>query len=419
MKSVLRTSVVGVMFLFCHTFESVAQWQKVRLGMLEINEHIRNIVFTSPDDCYLSLDKGIIRSLERGRWTKRTIIDGSIREIVFTTPTVGYAVGSKVWKTTNAGDTWSLTLSQPPCADFDAFSVCVTKSNRLVVAGANCNVFYSDDDGLRWLAGQTDAVTGLLIPRAIASGQNGVLWVGTWISGIFGDVSFLFMSTNKGEYWTRLHNWNDWDITVMFRPNKLLYGLGDKLWVVGERRSAIVRKLSPVFRSSDLGQTWDTVSGPFQNDVRAMAFANERVGYIGDVAGNIYSSSDGGETWHNENAPSEGRAINAITVTTGGEVYAVGEYGILLKRDLPTSVTAAQPPTTLRLFPNPTTGAVTVASDIGPAQLIVVDVLGTVVMQVQAESKTTIDLSAFPPGMYRVIAQTSSAVRSETVAVVR
>ncbi len=405
--------------LLCPTFEMAAQWQKIRLGMLEINEHIHNIVFTSPDDCYLSLDKGIIRSLERGRWTKRTIIDGSIREIVFPTPTVGYAVGSKVWKTTNAGDTWFLKISQPPCASLDAYSVIVTESNRLVIAGGYCGVLYSDDGGITWEISQADASFGMLISRAIAAGPAGVLWVGIWNTGIFGEVSYMLISTNGGENWTRLFHWDEWHATSLFRPNMVLYGLGNKLWVAGERRTARVRKQSSVFRSSDLGQTWDTVSGPFQNDVRAMAFANERVGYIGDVAGNIYSTSDGGETWHNENAPSEGRAINAITVTTGGEVYAVGEYGILLRRDLPTSVTEAQPPTTLRLYPNPTTGVVTVESDFGPAQLFVVDVLGTVVLQVQAESKTTIDLSAYPSGMYRVIAQTSAGICAETVAVVR
>jgi len=424
MNEVNSVVLLVLLGLFTLPVDGAAQWQRTRFGMLELSEHIRDIVFTSPEDCFFVLEKGIGRSLSRGRFTKRTWLeltwsDSSLRAVVFPTKNVGYAVGSRVWRTTDAGDTWSPTISQPPCADLDAYSVKVTESTRIVVAGADCNVFYSDDDGSRWLAGQTDAVTGLLIPRAIASGPMGLLWVGTWNSGIFGNVSFMFKSTNNGENWTRLFNWDEWDITAMFRPNKILYGLGRGLWVVGERRSAIVRRMSPVFRSSDLGQTWDTVSGPFQYDVRAMAFANERVGYIGDVAGNIYSTTDGGDTWQNDSVPSGGRAINAIAFTGGGEIYAVGDNGLILRRDVPTSVREQDTKPALRLYPNPTTGVFTVESSSGPAELYVVDVLGSIVLQTTVDARSTLDLSAQPPAMYRVLMRTSQGVVAQTVAVVR
>ncbi len=415
--------LMGLTCLLCPTFEMAAQWQKIRLGMLEINEHIHNIVFTSPDDCYLSLDKGIIRSLERGRWTKRTIIDGSIREIVFPTPTVGYAVGSKVWKTTNAGDTWQLAENQPQCWDTEGGALVATSVDKVLIAAGWCGVLTTSDRGASWQQAVSNSPVGLLRTVFVAESKDSIIWLLSTVGGATGYGTWIYHSSNAGSYWFSNDSWLTYDVgSAGFMGKMIKFADSGNGMIVGHRSSSMrpeVAGFRRVFRTRNAGERWDTVGFHFASNVNCIAFANERVGYIGDVAGNIYSTSDGGETWHNENAPSEGRAINAITVTTGGEVYAVGEYGILLRRDLPTSVTEAQLPTTLRLYPNPTTGVVTVESDFGPAQLFVVDVLGTVVLQVQAESKTTIDLSAYPPGMYRVIAQSSAGICAETVAVVR
>jgi len=144
------------------------------------------------------------------------------------------------------------------------------------------------------------------------------------------------------------------------------------------------------------------------------------MGFVGDEQGDIYRTADGGFTWAREYKGNAEQPIKDIAIK-GKTIVAVGDYSLILRRSELVSVAEDVPTNlpTLRLYPNPTTGVVMVESDLGPAQFIVVDVLGTVVMQLPAESKTTIDLSAFPPGMYRVMAQTSSAVRSETVAVVR
>ncbi|MBL0321280.1 MAG: hypothetical protein IPP80_02665 [Ignavibacteria bacterium] len=52
----------------------------------------------------------------------------------------------------------------------------------------------------------------------------------------------------------------------------------------------------------------------FWYDVNTIAFADSLRGFIGDAAGNIYSTTDGGITWKNDNAPSSGRSINSICV---------------------------------------------------------------------------------------------------------
>lgn len=97
-------------------------------------------------------------------------------------------------------------------------------------------------------------------------------------------------------------------------------------------------KQPPVLKTLDGGASWDTPEFDFQYAVNTITFVNELYGYVGDINGNIYSTTDGGTTWKNDNVPSGGRSINSIAVAGGSVVYAVGDSGLILKLDLVTSV---------------------------------------------------------------------------------
>src|SRR5690606_29553710 len=87
-----------------------------------------------------------------------------------------------------------------------------------------------------------------------------------------------------------------------------------------------------IFKSSDHGQTWQTISTPIESnyDIRNIYFYNENIGYVDGVT-HIYKTIDGGVNWEETNFPfthfgtlhfssaNEGFNIQTISVYDGGD----------------------------------------------------------------------------------------------------
>ncbi len=377
-----------------------------------------DVDFASPDTGFVASDLILYRTTDGGSsWTKLERDDLSrsgIGAISFPTGRIGYAAGREILKTTNAGESWDkTTYVAGEFNDASIRSLSFTEDGFGVAVGLGI-VVQTEDDGQSWSRGRHSACRDC---RTVIIVDDSLVFAAGTTQALSVEASVEWMRKGVGD-------WNVLPLTAfpfyflyLFKMEVLHNG---RIWLGGSRFPRNGKFNQHLVFSSDTGKTWNQPSTVLPAPVTAIAFVDSLMGFVGDEQGDIYRTADGGFTWAREYKGNAEQPIKDIAIK-GNTIIAVGDYSLILRRSELVSV-AEDVPThhpTIRLYPNPTTGVVTVESDFGPAQLFVVDVLGTVVMQLPAESKTTIDLSAFPPGMYRVIAQTSSAVRSETVAVVR
>ncbi len=98
---------------------------------------------------------------------------------------------------------------------------------------------------------------------------------------------------------------------------------GNKLYVVGYNLGVV----SFVNKSTDLGTTWEDVSGAFAagDNLNAISFATENLGLVGGSSGVIYRTTNGGNTWTNVSPTSVyNGGINHIIMLSEQLVYACG-----------------------------------------------------------------------------------------------
>ena len=84
-----------------------------------------------------------------------------------------------------------------------------------------------------------------------------------------------------------------------------------------------------VIRSSDNGDTWDSVFAVQTAYMSALSVGDHTNAIIGGYNGTIYFSKDGGDTWKKGSNKSK-EFINSITHISADSAYAVGSNGIIL-----------------------------------------------------------------------------------------
>ncbi len=123
----------------------------------------------------------------------------------------------------------------------------------------------------------------------------------------------------------------------------------------------------------DGGQSWDTAVVPFDGFINDIDFANANVGYAvggawfpfpGYYANGIMKTTDGGNTWDSVYGNFKGGVLKQVVALSANEFFAVGDFGIMHSLDggatLDTPVISNLPPMLERYisikFTNATTG---------------------------------------------------------------
>jgi photosystem II stability/assembly factor-like uncharacterized protein len=274
---------------------------------------------------YFGYRSGAFRSLDGGKtWTR--ILRAGIKSVAVdpVNAAIVYAAdGSKVWRSTDFGQTWS--SSQPIAGELYVApnrTVCVTSG------------YWSEDQGLHWepIPGLPDRGFGTM---AFHPNDFSKLLIGTSGGGVF-------RSDNGGMTWgsssTGLVNFTAFAVAAVPNPRALLAGGfsgiyrttdGGATWKrvlrdVPIRSLAVdpsdpatlyagVLKAQPaedtnrlVFKSTDGGITWNPAAvGITKGPIMSLAVdpADSRTVYAGawdywdDNQGNLFRSKDGGATW--------------------------------------------------------------------------------------------------------------------------
>ena len=393
--------------------------------------YLHQIQSVGLDTLFIADTDYLLRSTNQGRsWEKYRYSNtgnANIRTISFPTSLIGYAAGNHVYKTTNGGQSWDSLLTS------------YRNKEKTLVYPFYSSWFHDQFNGV--IVGETKRHTSnggqsfdtlfmeIMFPWCTQFVSRDLGYSVGWTNQFVGSVGTILRTTDGGLMWEYIFSKDLFRALFKFALHAVHFPSERVGWVGGERYPGNTDYPNArVLRTLDSGQTFDTISQVFPHTVNCIEFVSEQVGFIGDDKGWLFTTTDGGERWTIDSTSGLGLAIYDFGVA-GNVVYACGESGLLLKREVPTSVdaeTTSHTRTTrhtLHVCPNPTTGACTVVlpetlSPDEPLDVTVVDVGGRVVDHIQTIGNTcTINLSPLPCGTYMVRATRHSTTWQAVVVV--
>lgn len=222
----------------------------------------------------------------------------------------------------------------------------------------------SSDFGNTWAAAAADpfpAANHIMSVVCVeqAAGVDRIIAVRDTIAGTPLAIAY---TDNQGVSWT----------TVAVGATNAEAGTGPKcLFAIDREHIWLGTDVGNIYFSSDAGETWtlqsSAVTASGGNDVNAIHFVDEYVGYAGCDADTIIYTSDGGANWSTAAATGAGGDINAIFAQTANRVIVgTSVAGNSLYITFDGGATWEE-----RNFPNNATKTVTDMDFIGPVGMII------------------------------------------------
>jgi photosystem II stability/assembly factor-like uncharacterized protein len=186
------------------------------------------------------------------------------------------ASGSQIWKSTDAGSTWTMASQFPSGVSVLGLAVSPTTSSTVYAGTSSLGISKSVDGGLTWTA-----MNNGIPPLPDGSIRVGSVWVEpTAPNVIFASASFgLARSTDDGNTWTLVAGGNSFSIPTFdqFTAGTLYFASGNAS--------------AGIYQSSDGGGTWSLklagVTTVLAADPNSSAFYANLSGY------GIVKSTDG------------------------------------------------------------------------------------------------------------------------------
>lgn len=225
-----------------------------------------------------------------------------------------FAVGQSgtLLKTSNGGASW--TPLNSGAGGEDLHDVHFINSNVGICIGSNGTIVKTTDGGNNWNFVFTGIAENLF---ALSRSANGTYYA----AGADGKLVF---STNNGDTWSDLStafSGGGYDFTSV-------QSFGNDSLVIATNQPYIIS-------SYDNGATWNLIGNGSSFQTTAMWFNNAMNGWVGNSNGEVYATTDGGNTWTLAFQSMNSLPIGAITFTdpvngwiaSGNELYRTGDGG--------------------------------------------------------------------------------------------
>lgn len=215
--------------------------------------------------------------------------------------------------------------------------------SRLVAVGARGHIIYSDDGGKSWKQAKVPVST-LLTAICFPSPKQG------WAVGHGGVV---LHSADGGETWTKqLDGVSEARMVVSQLKEQVAAAKKQVASAPADQKSALENNLQQLEGNLSDAQ-YDQKIGPWK-PLLDVWFKDDKLGFVIGSYGLIFRTDDGGKSWKNwaDNVPNPDQYhLNSIAQITGGALFIVGEAGnIFLSTDQGDTWTAIHSPYQGSLF---------------------------------------------------------------------
>ena len=224
-----------------------------------ITKALRSVYFTDVNNGWIVGDSITLRTVDAGAtWAPQTtpsLLKRSLKSVFFTTATVGWAVSDSVYKTTDAGVTWTRLVLVPL-----SYSVRFVDASTGWVVGNNSggNIRKSINGGTSFTV-QTSGTTKSL-KSVFPVNENLVYAVG--------DTGTILRTTNGGTNWVTRPSGTTRNLkSVYFLDAAIGYAVGDN---------------GTVLSTSDSGMTWGTQTSPVTSNLTSIQFVGGKAFVVGE-----------------------------------------------------------------------------------------------------------------------------------------
>jgi photosystem II stability/assembly factor-like uncharacterized protein len=280
-------------------------WAPIASGA--INPILR-IYFTSPNVGYISVDgEGIYKTTNAGlSWTLTTTMNGlydTFYAMYFLDNQVGFIGGNlgKINKTIDGGATWQNMTSG---LGTELYTVYATHSDTAYAGGKEGKIFKTENGGVTYFQ-QTKAFPSII---------NKLMFTSNNIGFACSDSGRILKTTDGGKNWIP-------------KPTNTTRGFTDMSFINPNQGFASASG-GLVFKTADAGETWDSITTADPDVFRAIWFINADTGFLAGV-NKIQRTYDGGLTW-SVYTTALASSLQDIVFTNDSLGYCAGSFGKIL-----------------------------------------------------------------------------------------
>src|SRR6218665_82065 len=284
--------------------QSYAQW--VSVSSSATTGKYESIYFWDANNCIASSSSNLIKTSNGGTtWTGISGAPG-IRDIDFTSATVGYAAGSvstSLKKTTNAGTTWTALT---PINSSSLWGVSVVDANTAYVSGVSGIVWKTTNGGSTWTAVNL-GVSTLLVDLQFFNATTGC---------ILDQSSRVYRTTNGGTTWTNTYTGTGSLFTSMYFVNTSVgFAVGSS---------------GKIIKSTDGGLSWTPLTSGSTAYLQYVHFYDVNNGIVAGLGGVVLRTTNGGTTWFQETTGTTQDLYSCILLSPTSAI-AAGNAGTVIK----------------------------------------------------------------------------------------
>lgn len=272
---------------------------------------LRDIEFINRNTGWACGDNGLILKTTNGGkdWISQTNPASGTGKFLFSIHPVDsmvlYCVGyfQTILKTINGGEEWTAIRNGKPGASGSFLGVYFVNENTGWISGTLGRILKTTDGGVT--LDSTGVFWGFMHDVYFKDANTGL---------ISGDFAGMFKTTDGGNSWEQ-----------KYIPHYGGIGNFRKLSVINNQYVFVVEDANRVFRSTNFGDTWDSVGFVYGADQPyGCGFASELVGFVGGTYGEMFKTIDGGVTWRREDNNGDTRFVRSFWFYDELTGWAVG-----------------------------------------------------------------------------------------------